>query len=157
MNAICRVATPADLDALVAGNIALARETEGLLLDAPTVRAGVGAVLAGRASGTYHVIEVEGRVVAQLLITHEWSDWRNRMVWWIQSVYVPPERRGQGLFAHLYRYIVDAARAAGAAGVRLYVEHTNSRAQGVYTALGMQGGRYRVFEAMFDEPERESS
>ena len=151
---VTRAATLADLGPLVAGNIALARESEALHLDADTVRAGVRAVLERRAPGEYWVVETGGRVVAQLLITYEWSDWRNRIVWWIQSVYVIPERRRQGLFANLYRQIVRAARDAGAGGVRLYVEHENRNAQAVYAALGMDGERYRMYEAMFDEPEK---
>ena len=153
---VTRVATLADIEPLVAGNIALARESEALHLDAGTVRAGVRAVLERRAPGEYWVVESAGRVVAQLLITYEWSDWRNRIVWWIQSVYVAPERRRQGLFAHLYRRIVRAAHDAGAGGVRLYVEHENRNAQAVYAALGMDGERYRMYEAMFDEPEKEA-
>ena len=151
---VTRTATLADLELLVAGNVALARESEALHLDADTVRKGVRAVLERRAPGEYWVVESEGCVVAQLLITYEWSDWRNRIVWWIQSVYVVPERRRQGLFAHLYRHVVRAARDAGAGGVRLYVEHENRNAQAVYAALGMDGERYRMYEAMFDEPER---
>ncbi|MFQ5600055.1 MAG: GNAT family N-acetyltransferase [Candidatus Krumholzibacteriia bacterium] len=147
-----RAAKQEDLDALVAGNIAMARETESLDLDAETVRSGVRAVLERSAPGSYRVVEEEGRVVAQLLLTYEWSDWRNRPVWWIQSVYVAPEARRRGLFKRLYGAVVEEARAAGVAGVRLYVERTNAAAQAVYEALGMDGGRYRVYEAMFDEP-----
>ena len=88
-----RVATRDDLQALVNGNIALARETEEFQLDPETVRAGVNAILEGRAPGRYYVLEDGGAVVAQLLVTYEWSDWRNCPVWWIASVYVAQERR----------------------------------------------------------------
>jgi ribosomal protein S18 acetylase RimI-like enzyme len=145
-----RQASEQDLDALVEGNLELARETEGLALDPATLRAGVGAVLAGRVPGRYFVLEAAGRVVAQLMITFEWSDWRNRQVWWIQSVYVWPQARQQGAYRRLYAAVKAEAEAAGAGGIRLYVDATNTRAQAVYAALGMNGEHYRVFEAMFD-------
>jgi len=149
-----REATLHDLEALIEGNAAMAVETEHLHLDPSTLRAGVAALLEGRAPGTYRVCEIEGRVVGQILVTYEWSDWRNRTVWWIQSVYVQPEFRGRGVYRSLYAAVVEAARAAGAAGLRLYVDARNARAQAVYTALGMNGDHYRVFESMFDAPDR---
>ena len=147
-----RVATRLDLQSLVDGNVALAHESEALRLEPATVRAGVSAVLDGRVPGRYFVLEDGGIVVAQLLVTHEWSDWRNRPVWWIASVYVAPERRRQGLFAVLYRAVVDFARRAGAAGVRLYVDRNNHAAMRVYEALGMNGEHYTLYEDMFDAP-----
>ena len=106
-----------------------------------------------RAPGHYSVAELDGRVVGQLLITHEWSDWRNRMVWWIQSVYVVPEARRLGIFRALYAYARQEALAAGTGGLRLYVDVTNTVAQAVYRSMGMTGDHYRVFD-MFDEPPR---
>ena len=147
-----RSATLADLDAIVAGNIALAEESEQLRLDEETLRAGVRALLDERAPGRYWIAESDGIVVGQLLITFEWSDWRNRMVWWIQSVYVAPTARRGGVFRALYEHAKREAQAQGAGGLRLYVDLTNSRAQAVYSALGMKGDHYRVFEDMFVEP-----
>lgn len=147
-----RAATLADLDALVDGNAAMALDTEQLRLDPATLRAGVEAVLTHHAPGRYWVAEHEGRVVGQLLITYEWSDWRNRPVWWIQSVHVASDARRLGVFRALYAHARAEAVAARAGGLRLYVDETNTRAQAVYTALGMNGGHYRVFEDMFDEP-----
>src|SRR5436309_4848538 len=129
-----RTAGLGDLDALVAGNLALAEETERVRLDLDTLRQGIRALLESRAPGRYWVAEIEGRVVGQLLITFEWSDWRNRMVWWIQSVHVAPEARRAGVFRALYDHARREARAAGAAGLRLYVDTTNTRAQTVYAA-----------------------
>lgn len=149
-----RQAAPADLDVLVAGNLAMALETESVQLDPATVRAGVGALLAGRAPGTYWIAARGTECLGQLMITYEWSDWRNAPVWWVQSVYVQPAARGQGVYRALYRHVRDAALQAGAAGIRLYVDTTNQRAQEVYAALGMNGGHYRVFEDMFAEPPR---
>jgi len=149
-----RPATPADLEALVSGNIALADESEHIRLDAETLREGIRALLESRAPGRYWVAELDGRVAGQLLVTFEWSDWRNRMVWWIQSVYVVPDARGRGVLRALYDVARREALAAGAGGLRLYVDTTNTRAMAVYTALGMNGDHYRVFEDMFAEPSR---
>lgn len=146
---LIRLATLADLDALVEGNRAMAEETEGLRLPLDTLRTGVRRVLEGQEAGAYRVVEVAGRVAAQLMITYEWSDWRARNVWWIQSVYVWPEHRARGYFKALYRATREAAIAAGAAGLRLYVDERNTRAQEVYRALGMSSGHYRVCEEMF--------
>ena len=150
-----RPAGAEDLEALVAGNKALAEETERVRLDAPTLRQGIAALLESRAPGRYFVAELDGRVVGQLLVTFEWSDWRNRMVWWIQSVYVVPDARNRGVLRTLYNVARQEALAAGAGGLRLYVDTTNTRAQAVYAALGMNGDHYRVFEDMFAEPPRD--
>jgi ribosomal protein S18 acetylase RimI-like enzyme len=144
-----RRADRGDLEALVAGNLALARDTEDLHLDAGTLGRGILALLDGRAPGRYFVAERDGAVVGQLLITYEWSDWRDRMVWWIQSVHVVPEARRHGVFRALYAFVRREAEAEGAGGLRLYVATTNTRAQAVYAALGMNGDHYRVFEDMF--------
>jgi ribosomal protein S18 acetylase RimI-like enzyme len=149
-----RAAQLKDLDAIVSGNIALAEESEGLQLDRETLGAGVRALLDERAPGRYWIAELDSAVVGQLLITFEWSDWRNRMVWWIQSVYVTPSARRRGVFRALYDHAKREAQAQGAGGLRLYVDVTNSRAQAVYATLGMKGDHYRVFEDMFAEPGR---
>lgn len=144
-----RPAAIQDLDFLVRGNREMARETEGIELDEAILREGVRAVLEGKQPGTYRILEVDGAPVAQLLLTYEWSDWRNRVVWWVQSVWVEPEHRKRGHYRRLYDAVRTEARAAGAGGVRLYVDERNTRAQAVYRALGMDGGHYRVFEDMF--------
>jgi len=151
---IVRPARAGDLESLVAGNVAMAEETERVRLDLNTLRLGIGALLDEQAPGRYWVAELDGRAVGQLMITFEWSDWRNRMVWWIQSVYVVPDARGRGVFRALYDALRREAQAAGAGGLRLYVDTTNTRAQAVYRALGMNGDHYRVFEEMFVEPPR---
>jgi GNAT superfamily N-acetyltransferase len=153
-SATVRPARLEDLEALIHGNVALAEESEGVRLDRDTLRLGIRALLESRAPGRYWVAELDGRVVGQLLITFEWSDWRNCMVWWIQSVYVAPETRGCGVFRSLYDTASREARSAGAGGLRLYVDITNTRAQAVYSAVGMKGDHYRVFEDMFVEPQR---
>jgi GNAT superfamily N-acetyltransferase len=144
-----RPAIGADIDFIVASNLALAQETEGLWLDEGVLREGVQSLLDGKAPGRYWIAESDHGPVGQLLITYEWSDWRNRMVWWIQSVYVRPDARAHGVFRALYGHVRAEARASGVGGLRLYVDTSNARAQQVYAALGMNGDHYRVFEDMF--------
>ncbi|MEM6370088.1 MAG: GNAT family N-acetyltransferase [Myxococcota bacterium] len=138
-----------DVNTLVRGNCAMARETEGLELDPDRMRTGVEAVFADASKGRYWIEEFHGATRGQLLVTYEWSDWRNAPVWWIQSVYVWPEARVRGVFRSLYAHVDQEAKAAGAAGLRLYVDLRNQSAQQVYERLGMDGGHYRLFEAMF--------
>jgi ribosomal protein S18 acetylase RimI-like enzyme len=144
--AVVRPATSGDADVLAEYNIRMARETEGLALTPATVREGVSAALADRAKGIYFVAEIGDLVVGQLLVTAEWSDWRNGEMWWIQSVYVAPDYRGRGIFRSLYDHTVEQARAQGVPALRLYVEEGNAAAQGVYARLGMKPAGYVVYE-----------
>ena len=145
-----RPATIADLEFIVSANLEMALETEGLALNEVVLREGVRAILGDpQVPGAYWIAELDGAVVGQLMITFEWSDWRNRMIWWIQSVYVSSQARRHGVFRALYSHVRDEAKRAGAGGLRLYVDTTNTRAQQVYAALGMNGDHYRVFEDMF--------
>jgi ribosomal protein S18 acetylase RimI-like enzyme len=128
-------------------NARLAWETEQLKLDAQTIRRGVRAVLNDAARGTYFVVEVDGAVIGQLLITHEWSDWRNGNFWWIQSVYVAAAHRQSGVFRALFDYVQKLAQTRrDVCGLRLYVEQNNDRAQQTYAKLGMTKTHYEVFE-----------
>lgn len=145
-----RPATPADAEAIVAFNAAMARETEGKELELARLSRGVAAVFADPALGEYWVAERGGDVVGGLLLTYEWSDWRDGRFWWIQSVYVRPEARGGGVYTALYRAIESRARETpGVCGLRLYVDHGNERAQRVYEHLGMEAARYRFYEVDF--------
>lgn len=145
-----RDAAPADASVIADFNAAMAKETEGKTLDPARLRAGVEAVLRDDANGRYWVAETDGRVVGQLPVTYEWSDWRNGRFWWIQSVYVHAGFRRQGVFAALYRHVESCARADGnACGLRLYVDKENRRAQDTYVALGMSFPGYLVMEAEF--------
>ncbi|KAL3159704.1 hypothetical protein ABBQ38_010110 [Trebouxia sp. C0009 RCD-2024] len=137
-----------DLEVLVRFNRAMAKETEGIDLDIDTLQAGVSNVLRCHGNGLYYVAELQGEVVAALMITYEWSDWRNCQLWWIQSVYVHPDHRRKGYFRQLYRYVRQAAEEARAGGLRLYADTTNERAHATYEALGMTS-HYKVFEDMF--------
>ncbi len=145
-----RPATIDDVPALVAWNQAMAAETEGKQLADATLAAGVRAVLDDPRRGFYLLAERDGRAVGSLLVTYEWSDWRNGDFWWIQSVYVLPEARRSGIFRGLYAEVAERARAADAVGLRLYVERDNARAQETYAQLGMQRCAYWMFETEFD-------
>lgn len=149
---IYRPAVPADAPAIVEFQLVMAWETEEVTLDPDVVRQGVAAVFETPAHGRYFVAEKDGQVIASTLITYEWSDWRNGVVWWIQSVYVLPEERGKGVYAGLYRYLQEQAEAdEHVRGMRLYVDLRNTRAQQVYARLGMDGDHYSVFEWMKHE------
>ena len=127
----------------------MARETEELELDAEVLSAGVQRLFTDRSLGRYFVAEAEGKPVASLMITYEWSDWRNGLVWWIQSVYVSLEHRRRGIYAGLYQHVKTMVEAdPSIRGIRLYVDNRNKPAQDVYTRLGMSGEHYRVFEWM---------
>jgi ribosomal protein S18 acetylase RimI-like enzyme len=142
-----RRAVLADAPVLADYNQRLAHETEGKALDPAVIAAGVEAVLADPERGRYFVAELQGAVVGQLMITTEWSDWRNGWIWWIQSVYVPRDARRQGVFRALYEHALAAARAEPqVVGLRLYVEHDNHAAQETYLRLGMQRTGYLVLE-----------
>ena len=144
-----RPARPGDADTLADFNVRMARETEDLALDPATVARGVRAALADPAKALHFVAEAGGPVVGQLMITHEWSDWRDGDIWWIQSVYTRPDHRGRGVFASLYRHVDRRARAEGAAGIRLYVENHNAPAQATYAKLGMELAPYTIMERIF--------
>ena len=129
--------------------VRLAAETENILLDRETVTAGIKALFADPAKGTYYIAEYRGKIIGCFLITYEWSDWRNAAVWWLQSVYVDEASRRLGVFKKMYDHIAQKiAKDPGVTGLRLYVDKTNERAQKVYRSLGMNGDHYTVFEWM---------
>ena len=147
-----RDARSEDAAALIANNSAMAWETEGKTLDPHRIGPGVAKVLADESLGRYWVAESDGTVVGQIMVTYEWSDWRNGNLWWIQSVYVHPDWRRKGVFTALYRHVESRAAAEPEAiGLRLYVEENNTRAQQTYTALGMLKPGYVVMEALFGD------
>jgi GNAT superfamily N-acetyltransferase len=141
-----------DVHAVVEFNAALALETEGKQLELSRLQQGVKAVFDNPEHGFYLIAEDvhSGKVIGQLLITYEWSDWRNGVFWWIQSVYVNEEWRRCGVFRNLYHYVLEEARNRKAvAGVRLYVEKENRLAQQVYQELGLLPAGYHVYELDF--------
>jgi len=132
-------------------NTALASETENVRLNPQTILDGVRAGLTDASKALYFLAEIDGRIVGQIMITHEWSDWRNGDIWWIQSVYVEKDFRRRGVFRALYEHVIDRARTVGAVGVRLYVDAANLAAQNTYVSLGMHMSNYKVMEAMFTD------
>ena len=153
MQLIVRDASPDDLDFLVRGNAAMARETEGIELDPALVVPGTRAVLADRTLGRYFVAEASGRQVGQLMLTYEWSDWRNGVFWWIQSVFVEPAQRRCGVFSALFRHVLERARSQpDVCGVRLYVDRANDRARAIYGHLGLHPTNYDIMETVFRGP-----
>ena len=141
-----RSASPADVPVIAAFNAAMARETEGKELDPARLEAGVRGLLDEESRGFYLLAERGGELVGQLMVTYEWSDWRNGTFWWIQSVFVAAPHRRSGVYRALHDEVQRRAREAGACGLRLYVEQENAAAQATYRALGMDATRYLLFE-----------
>ncbi|MEO0575706.1 MAG: GNAT family N-acetyltransferase [Pseudomonadota bacterium] len=135
--------------AIAAGNAALALETESKTLDADTLLTGVSRLLEDANRGRYWVATRDGEVIGQIMVTWEWSDWRNGYFWWIQSVYIDASARRQGVFSALYEHVINTAKASGdACGVRLYVERDNAAALSTYNALGMRDAGYHILETL---------
>ena len=143
-----RKANLSDASAIIEFQQKMAKETEDLVLSADIVTKGVNAVFANPVLGQYWVATEGDAVVASLLITYEWSDWRNSNVWWLQSVYVIQTHRRRGIFRTMYQHVRDEALELGVPGLRLYVETGNKSAQKTYESLGMNGGHYSMYEWM---------
>lgn len=137
-----------DITTIAEWNRAMAWETEQKRLDSHVLTHGVTAVFDESRRGFYLIAELDGQPVGCLLVTYEWSDWRNGDFWWIQSVYVASEARRSGVFRALYAAAVQRAADAGAVGLRLYVETENKRAQSTYQQLGMSECHYLMYEQM---------
>ena len=146
-----RIATLEDSEAVQAFNIAMALETEGKSLCPETISRGVRALIEDPSKGFYLVAERKDAIVGSLLVTKEWSDWRNGAFWWIQSVYVTSANRRQGIYRDMYRIVKQMAGADGnVCGFRLYVEKENRAAQQTYERLGMQETHYKMYEELTD-------
>lgn len=144
-----REATPADIPVLIDFQKKLAIETENMELSSITLEKGMMALFHDPSKGKYFVAEEEGEIAGCHMITFEWSDWRNGMVWWLQSVYVAERFRNKGVFRMMYIHLLKKMESdPGIIGLRLYVEKTNIRAQQVYQAMGMNGEHYTVYEQM---------
>ncbi|MBL6690685.1 MAG: GNAT family N-acetyltransferase [Pseudomonadales bacterium] len=147
-------ALPEDAGTIAQFNQAMALETEDKPLDREMIFPGVQALLADDSMGFYLVARettpADETIVGCLAITYEWSDWRNGLFWWIQSVYVPEEHRGKGVFSTMYEHVRTLAKKDPRnCGIRLYVEKDNSRAQRTYAKLGMIETEYRLMEEEF--------
>ena len=146
-----RRATGSDIDTIVDFNMAMAKETEGMELPRQRLRKGVTAVFEDSTRGFYIVAECSGRIVGQTMITYEWSDWRNGVFWWIQSVYVLPRYRKVGIFRSVFHHIKTMAETApNVCGFRLYVDRDNRPAKMAYDSLGMERSHYELYEMALD-------
>jgi GNAT superfamily N-acetyltransferase len=144
-----RKAKPGDENSIVDFQIRMARETEQIDLDRDIVNKGVNAVFNNPENGIYFVAESGNKIIASLMITFEWSDWRNGNVYWIHSVYVLPEFRKKGVFKTMYLHLKNIVQKdENIRGLRLYVDKTNTNARKVYETLGMDGDHYLLFEWM---------
>lgn len=144
---LVRKAKSDDLNSILEFQIAMAKETESIDLERPTVEKGVTAVLENSSKGNYYVAEKNGQVIGSLLTTFEWSDWRNGTVLWIQSVYVVPEFRRKGVYSKLYEHVKNLViESHNLKGIRLYADKSNEGAHNVYQKLGMSPDHYVTFE-----------
>ncbi|MBN1551323.1 GNAT family N-acetyltransferase [bacterium] len=150
-----RYANEKDIRTLTEFNMALAAETEGITLNSEKVEAGVAHVISHPEMGFYLVAEDDNRIEGSLLITPEWSDWRNGFFWWIQSVYVTPDNRRKGVYRDLYTHVLKlGADVSNVCGYRLYVERNNLAAQKTYEILGMRKSDYVMYEREINPLER---
>ncbi|MDP2209103.1 MAG: GNAT family N-acetyltransferase [Bacteroidota bacterium] len=143
-----------DAESIIKFNAAMGKETEGIELDKNVLKCGVLSILSDQNKGCYFIAETGGKVVGQLMITYEWSDWRCGFFWWIQSVYVLPDYRQQNVFRNLYQHVYDLAYAdKSVCGLRLYVDRKNERAKKAYENLGMSHSHYDMYEVEFGRAE----
>jgi len=139
-----------DIQFIIEFQIRMAMETENMRLDESTVSEGVRYIFSHPTTGFYIVArDAVDSTIASLLVLKEWSDWRNANVWWMHSVYVTPEFRGQGVFSSMFRHVEKLAHESGARGLRLYVEKNNEDAKAVYSKLDMTREHYDLYEKMF--------
>ena len=142
-----RNAKPKDIETIAKNNIKMALETENKHLDKEIITAGVSSIINDSSKGIYWVMEMNKIIIGQLMVTYEWSDWRNGMMWWIQSVYVPKEYRRQGVYSKMYKNLLDIAQIdSECCGIRLYVEKDNKKARQTYEKLGMKNAGYEIME-----------
>jgi ribosomal protein S18 acetylase RimI-like enzyme len=142
-----RKAVLEDLEILVDFQYKMALESENLELDRVVLTEGVKNAVIDPNKASVYVAQENGTIIGSLMITLEWSDWRNGWVWWIQSLYVLPEYRQKGVFKQMYNYLQEVVKGRDdVKGIRLYVDQSNFRAQKVYQAIGMCGEHYTTYE-----------
>jgi GNAT superfamily N-acetyltransferase len=148
MNMKIRTAKISDAEAITEQNISLARESENIIINSKIVLAGVKALLSDKNKGFYIVAEENDRIVGQLMITCEWSDWRNKLIWWVQSVYVQKDWRKKGVFTQLLNYIQQKADIQKVVFLRLYIHKQNRSALKVYEKMGWKQEPYMVYRLL---------
>jgi GNAT superfamily N-acetyltransferase len=136
-----------DVETITSFQIKMALETENLELDKKTVKKGVTSVFKNKNKGQYYVAEENNKIIGSLLVTPEWSDWRNGTILWIQSTYVTPVYRRKGVFKYMYNHLKKQVKKSdNLLGLRLYVDKTNQNAQKTYEKLGMNDEHYKTYE-----------
>ena len=146
-----RVAKLEDSNAIIDFQIAMALETENVNLDRTIITKGVIALLRDKSKGLYYLADDNGLTIGSMLTTYEWSDWRNGTILWLQSVYIKPDYRGKGIFRLMYNHLKEKVlNYSDSVGLRLYVDNTNTNAQNVYKAMGMNGDHYKTYEWIKD-------
>lgn len=144
---VVRKAHPEDLPVIVDFQQKMAEETENISLNEGVLKNGVERIFTDPSKGFYLLVEEEGSIIACMMLTPEWSDWRNRLFLWIQSLYVLPEYRQQGIFRKMYKHVkMLVNNSEEYAGLKLYVARENKVAQEVYYKIGMQSSHYQLFE-----------
>lgn len=142
-----RKAAEDDIPVIAGFQQKMAYETEKLDLDENVLLDGVGNVFKDPSKGFYLLAVDQGQVVGSMLLTPEWSDWRNSLFLWIQSLYVIPPYRKRGVFRMMYEHVRNMVLASGEyAGLKLYVDKENTPAQDVYRKVGMKDSHYNLFE-----------
>jgi ribosomal protein S18 acetylase RimI-like enzyme len=136
-----------DAETISEHNIEMAKETEDIYLSYTVALNGVKNLINDKNKGFYLLAKKKGEIIGQLMITYEWSDWRNKMIWWIQSVYIKPIYRKQGVFDALYNHVKKLANNHGVNMLRLYVHSHNQLAISIYNSIGMKKTSYQLFEA----------
>jgi GNAT superfamily N-acetyltransferase len=147
---LVRDATLKDAAVIAKNNVLLAKESEGETLDRRTALSGAKALLSDEGKGFYIVAEEDGLIIGQTMITFEWSDWRDRPIWWLQSVYVDPSWRKKGVFKKLFDEVKRRAKKARVGLLRLYVHTSNKKAIDVYTKIGLSEEHYRIYGTKMD-------
>ena len=142
-----RLGIESDIELLTQFNLSMAKETENLQLNHDIVFSGIASVMKDKSLGFYLIAELDNEIAGSLLITYEWSDWRDGLFWWIQSVYVKPQFRRSGIYKNLYYYVKQLSKShPNIRGFRLYVEESNHLAQMAYESLGMHATHYKLYE-----------
>lgn len=144
-----RTATLKDIEQITQNNIHLAQESEHKKISYQQTKNGITTIINDPTKGFYLVIEHHNTIIAQLMITYEWSDWTNQNIWWLQSLYIKPEHRHHGHFNTLLEEIKKRAQKYHVSILRLYVHQTNTNAIQAYKHLKMEKKPYDIYQLQF--------
>jgi ribosomal protein S18 acetylase RimI-like enzyme len=139
-----RLAQPADLGTLLGFIAEEAREAGEPVTSLATLERGIATALDDPSVAMYWLLLDDSDVPCGCIsIVREWSDWNALDYWWIQSVYIVPERRGQGHLDLMLERVAESAREQGCRELRLYVHENNRRAIRAYEKAGFVHLPYR--------------